>query len=59
MQLSKIRLKNRWQIKIIKTDLENTLNHLENDTDLFIELLCLRRKRFDAPQAAEGDYSKF
>ncbi|CAF4570073.1 unnamed protein product, partial [Rotaria sp. Silwood2] len=45
---------NRYNYDILKTNVENTLKDLENDTDLFIDLLCSMNKRFDALKAAEG-----
>ena len=42
---------NRYDYHILKTNVENTLKNLENDTDLFIDLLCSMRKGFDAPRA--------
>ena len=52
-------LQNRYNYDIVKINLENTLNYLENDTDLFIDLPCSMMKRFDALKAAQGDHSKF
>jgi hypothetical protein len=48
VQLSKIRLKNRWQLRMVETD-----------TDLYIDLLCSMRKGYDALKAAEGDHTNF
>ena len=39
---------NRYNNDVGNTNLENTLNYLENDTDLFINLLRSMRKKFDA-----------
>ncbi len=50
---------NRYNHDILKTNAENTLKNLENDTDLFIDLLCSLRKRFDALKAAEGGHTNF
>ncbi|CAF3018773.1 unnamed protein product, partial [Rotaria sp. Silwood2] len=50
---------NRYNYDILETNVENTLKDLENDTDLFIDLLCSMKKRFDALKAAEGGYTKF
>ena len=50
---------NRYNYAVLKTDLENTLEDLEDDTDLFIDLLCTMRKRFDALRATEGVHTKF
>ena len=47
---------NRYNYDILKTNLDNILNHLENDTNLFIDLLCSMR---NAIKAAEGGHSKF
>jgi hypothetical protein len=37
----------------------NTLKDLEDDTDLFVDLLCSMRERFDALKAAEGGHTNF
>ena len=50
---------NRYNYDILKTNLKNILNYLENDTNLFIELLRSMTKRFDALKAAERAHSKF
>ncbi|CAF0900670.1 unnamed protein product [Rotaria sordida] len=50
---------NRYNYDILKTNVENTLKDLENDTDLFIDLLCSMRKRFDALKAAGGGHTNF
>lgn len=50
---------NRYNHDILKANLENTLNNLENDTDLFVNLLCSMRKRFDALRAAQGGHTNF
>ena len=50
---------NRYNYDIAKTNLENTFDYLDNDTDLFTDLFCSMRKRFDTLKAAEGIYSKF
>ena len=50
---------NRYDYDILKTNIENTLNDLENDTDLFVDLLCSMRKRFDALSAARGGHTNF
>ena len=50
---------NRCNHDVFKINLENTLKDLENDTDLFIDLLCSMRKRFDALKAAEEGHTKF
>ena len=44
---------NRYNYDILKTNLKNT----QNDTDLFIDLLCSMRRRFDATKAAEQGHS--
>ncbi len=51
--------KDRYNYDILKTNVENTLKDLENDTDLFIDLLCSMRKRFDALKAAGGGHTNF
>ncbi|CAF1388175.1 unnamed protein product [Rotaria sp. Silwood1] len=51
--------RSRYNYDTLKTNLENTLKDLENDTDLFIDLLCSMRKRFDALKAADGGHTKF
>ena len=50
---------NRYNYDILKTNVENTLKDLENDTDLFIDLLCSMKKRFDALKAAGGGHKNF
>jgi hypothetical protein len=50
---------NRYNYDAFKTNLEKTLKDLEDDTDLFSDLLCLMRKRFDALEAADGGHTKF
>lgn len=50
---------NRYNYDILKTEVENTLKNLENDTDIFIDLLCSMRKRFDALRAARGGHTDF
>jgi hypothetical protein len=50
---------NRYNYDILKTNVENTLKYLENDTDPFIDLLCSMRKRFDALKAAGGGHTNF
>ena len=50
---------NRYNHDILKTNLENTLKDLENDTDLFIDLLYATRKRFDVLKAAVGGHTNF
>ncbi len=50
---------NRYNYDILKTNVENTLKYLENDTDPFIDLLCSMRKRFDALKAAGGGHTHF
>jgi hypothetical protein len=50
---------NRYNYDILKTNVENILKDLENDTDLFIDLLCSMRKRFDALKAAGGGHTNF
>jgi hypothetical protein len=44
---------------ILKTNLEIVLQDLEDDTDLFVDLLCSMRKRFDALKAARGGHTNF
>ena len=51
--------RDRYNYDALKTNLENTLQDLEDDTDLFSDLLCSMRKRFDALQAADGGHTKF
>jgi hypothetical protein len=50
---------NRYNYDILKTNVENTLKYLENDTDPFIDLLCSMRKRCDALKAAGGGHTNF
>ena len=54
--MANVDCQNRYDYDILKTNLESTLNHLENDTNLFIDLLCSMR---NAIKAAEGGHSKF
>ena len=49
----------RYNYDVLKTNLEIVLQDLENDTNLFVDLLCSMRKRFDALKAARGGYTKF
>ena len=51
--------RDRYNYDAPKTNLENTLQDLEDDTDLFSDLLCSMRKRFDALKAADGSHTKF
>ena len=51
--------RDRYNYHALKTNLENTLQDLEDDTDLFSDLLCSMRKRFDALKAADGDHTRF
>lgn len=50
---------NRYKYDVLKTNLENTLQDLEDDRDLFMDLLWSMRKRFDALKAAEGGHIEF
>ena len=50
---------NRYNYDILKTNVANTLKDLENDTDLFIDLLRAMRKRFDALKAARGGHTNY
>ena len=49
----------RYNYDAFKTNLENTLQDLEDDTDLFSDLLCSMRKTFDALKATDGGHTKF
>ena len=51
--------RDRYNYDALKTNLENTLQDLEDNTDLFSDLLCSMRKRFDALKAADGSHTKF
>ncbi|CAF1517894.1 unnamed protein product [Didymodactylos carnosus] len=51
--------RDRYNYDVLKTNLENTLKDLEDDTDLFIDLLCSMRKIFDALDAAREDHTRF
>ena len=51
--------RDRYNHDALKTNLENTLQDLEDDTDLFSDLLCSMRKRFDALKAADGRGRRF
>ena len=50
---------NRYDYDVHKSNLENTLEDLENDTDLFIDLLCSMRNRFYALKTARGGHTNF
>ena len=50
---------NRYSCDVLKTNIESALREVEDDTDLFIDLLCSMRKRFDALKAARGGHTKF
>jgi hypothetical protein len=50
---------NRYNYDILRANVENTLIDLENSTDLFVDLLCSMRKKFDALKAAEGGHTNF
>ena len=50
---------NRFSYDLLKTSIENALGDLEDDTDLFIDLLCSMRKRFDVLKAARGGHTMF
>jgi len=49
----------RYNYDILKTNLEIVLQDLEDDIDLFVDLLCSMRKRFDALKAARGGHTNF
>ena len=51
--------RDRYNYDALKTNLESTLQDLEDDTDLFSNLLCSMRKRFVALKAADGGHTKF
>ncbi len=51
--------RNRYNYDVFKTNIENTLKDLEDDTDLAIDLLCSTRKRFNTLKAAQGGHSNF
>ncbi|CAF3860747.1 unnamed protein product [Rotaria sp. Silwood1] len=51
--------RDRYDYDVLKANLENTLSDLEDDTDLFINLLCSMRKRFDVLEAAGGGHTSF
>ena len=48
--------RDRYNYDALKTNLENTIQDLE---DLFSDLLCSMRKRFDGLKAADGGHKKF
>ena len=50
---------NRYNYDVRKSNLENTVEDLENDTDLFIDLLCSMRNRSDALKAAREGHTSF
>ena len=49
--------RNRYSYDVLKTNLESTLKYLQDDTDLFINLLYSMRKRFDALEATRGGHT--
>ena len=51
--------RDRYNYDAFKTNLENTLQDLEDDTALFSDLLCSMRKRFDVLKAADGGHTRF
>ena len=51
--------RDRYNYNALTTNLENTLQDLEDDTDLFSDLLCSMRKRLDTLKAADGGHTKF
>ena len=51
--------RDRYDYDVLKTDLENILSDLEDDTDLFINLLRSTRKRFHVLEAARGGHINF
>ena len=50
---------NRYKYDLLKTNVENTLMDLENDTDLFINLLYSMRKIVDALRATGEGHTSF
>ena len=50
--------RDRYNYDALKTNLENTLQDLKDDTDLFSDLLCSMRERFDALKGADGGHTK-
>ena len=50
---------NRYSSDVLETNVENVLTNVEDDTDLFIDLLCPMRKRFDALKAAREVHTMF
>ena len=50
---------NRYSYDALETNIENALTNVEDDTDLFIDLMCSMRKRFDALKAARGGHTMF
>ncbi|CAF1253854.1 unnamed protein product [Didymodactylos carnosus] len=51
--------RDRHNYDVFKTNLENTLKDLEDDADLFIDLLRFMRKRFGALEAAREGHTRF
>ena len=49
----------RYNYHALKTNLENTFQDLEDDTDLFSDLLCSMRKRFDTLKATDEGHTEF
>ncbi|CAF1488651.1 unnamed protein product [Adineta ricciae] len=50
---------NRYNYDILRANVENTLIDLENNTDLFVDLLCSMKKIFDVFKAAGGGHTDF
>jgi len=50
---------NRYSYDVLQNNIEKTLKDIEDDTDLFIDLLCSMTKRFDALEAAGGGHTNF
>ena len=51
--------RNRYNYDVLKTNLESTLEDLEADTDLLVDLLCSMKIRFDALKTVEGGHTNF
>ena len=50
---------NRYINDVLQANVKNTVKILENDEDLFIDLLCSIRKRFDILKAAGKEHTNF
>ena len=49
--------RDRYNYDILRINLENTLKDLEDDAELFTDLLCSIRKRFDGLETAREGHT--